>query len=69
MEKSRKIYEGKTKILFETDVSDYLIQHFKDDTTAFNAAKRGAIPRKGVINSKISAKVFEYLESCGIPTH
>ena len=69
MQKARKIYEGKTKILYETDISDYLIQYFKDDATAFNAAKRGAIPRKGSINNKISAKVFEYLESCGVPTH
>src|SRR6267142_648290 len=69
MEKKQKIYEGKAKILFETDSSDHLIQYFKDETTCFNATKRGIIPQKGVMNNKISAKIFEYLETCDIPTH
>lgn len=69
MEKLQKIYEGKAKILFETDSSEYLIQYFKDETTCFNATKRGVIQQKGIMNNKISAKVFEYLESCGVATH
>lgn len=69
MEKKQKIYEGKAKILFETDSSDFLIQYFKDETTCFNAAKRGVIRQKGVMNNKITAKIFEYLESCGVSTH
>ncbi len=69
MEKGKKIYEGKAKILYETDSSDYIIQYFKDDATAFNAAKKGTIRDKGVVNNKISAKVFELLKSEGIPTH
>ncbi|MFA5260560.1 MAG: phosphoribosylaminoimidazolesuccinocarboxamide synthase [Candidatus Omnitrophota bacterium] len=69
MEKGKKIYEGKAKILYETDSPDYIIQYFKDDATAFNAAKKGKIRDKGVINNKISAKIFELLESEGIPTH
>ena len=69
MEKGRKIYEGKAKILFETDSPDYVIQYFKDDATAFNAAKKGTIRDKGVVNNKISAKIFELLKSEGIPTH
>ncbi|HOY10432.1 MAG TPA: phosphoribosylaminoimidazolesuccinocarboxamide synthase [Candidatus Omnitrophota bacterium] len=69
MEKLKKIYEGKAKILYETDSPDYIIQYFKDDATAFNAAKKGTIRDKGVVNNKISSKVFELLESEGIPTH
>lgn len=69
MEKRNKIYEGKAKMLYETDNPDLLIQFFKDDATAFNAAKKGTIAQKGVINNKISAKIFEFLQSNGIPTH
>ena len=69
MEKRNKIYEGKAKILFETDNPDYLIQYFKDDATAFNAQKKGTIHDKGIMNNKISSKIFELLESEGIPTH
>jgi phosphoribosylaminoimidazole-succinocarboxamide synthase len=46
-----------------------MIQYFKDDATAFNAAKKGTIHQKGIVNNKVSAKIFEYLESKGIPTH
>lgn len=69
MQKRDQIYEGKAKILYTTDNPDLLIQYFKDDATAFNAAKKGTIDQKGIINNKISAKVFEFLQSQGIPTH
>ncbi len=69
MEKRDKIYEGKAKILYTTDDPDMVIQYFKDDATAFNAAKKGSIDQKGVINNKISTKIFEMLESRGIKTH
>ena len=48
------IYEGKAKKLFEGPEPGTLIQHFKDDATAFNNKKRGTIEGKGVINNKIS---------------
>ncbi len=69
MNKTNKIYEGKAKILYDTDSPDYVVQYFKDDATAFNAAKKGKIQDKGIINNKISTKIFDYLESHGIPTH
>ncbi len=69
MEKREKIYEGKAKILYTTDNPDLLIQYFKDDATAFNAAKKGTILDKGIINNKISTKIFESLIAAGIPTH
>ncbi|MBL8013624.1 MAG: phosphoribosylaminoimidazolesuccinocarboxamide synthase [Candidatus Omnitrophica bacterium] len=69
MEKLDKIYEGKAKILYTTNDPDLVIQYFKDDATAFNAAKKGSIDQKGVINNKISTKIFEMLQSRGIKTH
>ncbi|MCK5581007.1 MAG: phosphoribosylaminoimidazolesuccinocarboxamide synthase [Candidatus Omnitrophica bacterium] len=69
MEKRDKIYEGKAKILYTTDDPNLIIQYFKDDATAFNAAKRGTIAQKGVMNNQISTKIFEFLKEEGIPTH
>ena len=39
MNKGNKLYEGKAKIIYETD-KDLVIQHFKDDATAFNNLKK-----------------------------
>lgn len=69
MEKREKLYEGKAKILYATEDPGLLIQYFKDDATAFNAAKKGTIAQKGVMNNKISTKIFEFLQTQGIPTH
>jgi len=69
MEKRDQIYEGKAKIVYNTDDPDLVIQYFKDDATAFNAAKKGTVPNKGIINNKISTRVFEFLGNEGIPTH
>lgn len=69
MEKRNKIYEGKAKILYTTDHPDLLVQYFKDDATAFNAQKKGEIHDKGVMNNKISTKMFEFLQSQGVSTH
>jgi phosphoribosylaminoimidazole-succinocarboxamide synthase len=69
MEKKAQLYEGKAKKVFETADPDVVIQYFKDDATAFNAQKRGTIMNKGVVNNKMSAKLFGLLEERGIPTH
>ena len=69
MKKGKLIYEGKAKKVYQTDDPDLLIQEFKDDATAFDATKRGTIRGKGVCNNKISARIFELLNSRGIPTH
>ncbi|MGC9504991.1 phosphoribosylaminoimidazolesuccinocarboxamide synthase [Baaleninema sp.] len=69
MSADRKLYEGKAKILYATDDPEVLVAHFKDDATAFNAAKRGTIVRKGEINCAISTHLFQRLEACGVPTH
>jgi phosphoribosylaminoimidazole-succinocarboxamide synthase len=64
-----KRYEGKAKIIYTTDDPDILLTYFKDDATAFNAQKRGQIQGKGEINCTISAALFQWLASMGIPTH
>ncbi|MEE9256621.1 MAG: phosphoribosylaminoimidazolesuccinocarboxamide synthase [bacterium] len=69
MERRNQIYEGKAKILYETDDPALAIQHFKDDASAFNAKKLGTIVDKGVFNNSISSKLFEEVESKGIPSH
>ena len=69
MTKGAMVYEGKAKKLFETDDPDRVIQYFKDDATAFNAQKRGTIVEKGVINNKVSERLFRLLEEGGVPTH
>ena len=69
LKKGKMIYEGKAKKIFTTDDPDLYIQHFKDDATAFNAKKRGTIVDKGVMNNKISERLFKLLESVGVPTH
>lgn len=69
MEKKEKLYEGKAKIIYATEDPDLIIQYFKDDATAFNAAKKGTITSKGILNNKISETLFKHLEANGIPTH
>jgi phosphoribosylaminoimidazole-succinocarboxamide synthase len=63
------LYEGKAKKVFSTDKPDQVVQYFKDDATAFNAQKRGTIVGKGVINNKVSERLFRLLEQAGVPTH
>jgi phosphoribosylaminoimidazole-succinocarboxamide synthase len=69
MNRRRRIYEGKAKILYEGPESGTLVQHFKDDATAFNNKKRDKIEGKGVLNNRISEYLFVKLGEIGVPTH
>lgn len=69
MSRRAKIYEGKAKILFEGSQPGTIIQHFKDDATAFNRQKQGVIEGKGVLNNYISEFIMRRLEEISIPTH
>jgi phosphoribosylaminoimidazole-succinocarboxamide synthase len=69
MNRRRRIYEGKAKILYEGPEPGTLIQHFKDDATAFNAKKHEVIDGKGVVNNRISEYLFSRLNEIGVPTH
>ncbi len=68
-EKLAMIYEGKAKKVFSTNHPEYVIIHFKDDATAFNAQKKGSIQDKGVLNNEITCLIFDYLTTQGIKTH
>ena len=63
------LYEGKAKRVFVTDDEGVLLHRYKDDATAFNAKKRGSWEGKGKTNATMSAALFEYLETQGVPTH
>src|SRR3977135_4598089 len=69
MNRRRRIYEGKAKVLYEGPEPGTLIQHFKDDATAFNAKKHEVIDGKGVLNNRISEYLFQNLNDIGVPTH
>ena len=69
MSRRRRIYEGKAKVLYEGPEPGTLIQHFKDDATAFNAKKHEVIDGKGVLNNRISEHIFSNLNDIGVPTH
>ncbi len=69
MNRRRRIYEGKAKILYEGPEPGTLIQHFKDDATAFNAEKHELFEGKGVLNNRISELIFVKLGEIGVPTH
>src|SRR5246127_4897651 len=66
MNRRRRIYEGKAKVLFEGPEPGTLIQHFKDDATAFNAKKHEVIDGKGVLNNRISEFLFQNLNDIGV---
>lgn len=64
-----KLAEGKTKIVYQSEEANEVILEFKDDITAGDGLKHDVIPGKGYLNCAISAKIFEILESAGVPTH
>ena len=69
MNKGKKLYEGKAKIIYETNEKGLVIQHFKDDATAFNNIKKSSIEGKGVLNNRISEHLLVALSQCGIKNH
>ena len=69
MKKGKKLYEGKAKVIFATDNKDFVIQHFKDDATAFNNQKKAKIEGKGVLNNRISEHILINLDQVGIKNH
>lgn len=69
MEKGQMLYEGKAKRVYATPDADLYHIEYKDDATAFNGEKKGTIVGKGLVNNKMTAKVFQMLEEKGIPTH
>ena len=69
MKKGKKLYEGKAKIIYTTSDKNLVIQHFKDDATAFNNQKKDVIEGKGILNNRISEHVLTQLSNVGIKNH
>ncbi len=69
MKKGKKLYEGKAKIIFATSDKNTVIQHFKDDATAFNNQKKTNIDGKGILNNRISEHLLKSLSEIGIKNH
>ena len=69
MNKGKKLYEGKAKILYEGPEKGTAIQHFKDDATAYNNQKKTTVEGKGVLNNRISEHILNNLNQIGIKTH
>ncbi len=69
MKKGKKLYEGKAKIIFATSDKNSVIQHFKDDATAFNNQKKTIIEGKGILNNRISEHILSSLTEIGIKNH
>ena len=69
MNKGKKLYEGKAKILYEGPEKGTAIQHFKDQATAFNNQKKSIIEGKGILNNRISEHILSNLNQIGIETH
>ena len=69
MNKGKKLYEGKAKILYEGPEKGTAIQHFKDDATAYNNLKKTTVEGKGVLNNRISEHILNNLNQIGIKTH
>ncbi|ODC02602.1 phosphoribosylaminoimidazolesuccinocarboxamide synthase [Terasakiispira papahanaumokuakeensis] len=69
MEKREELYAGKAKSVFTTDDPDYLVLHFRDDTSAFDGKKKEQLARKGQVNNRFNAFIMEKLKAAGVPTH
>ena len=69
MKKGKKLYEGKAKIIFASPEKNLVIQHFKDDATAFNNQKKATIDGKGILNNRISEHILSNLNEIGIKNH
>ena len=68
MTQKTPLYEGKAKVIYEGPKDGTLIQHFKDDATAFNAQKKDVISGKGLLNNLISEHIMGALAKAGITT-
>lgn len=69
MKRTKPLYEGKAKILWETDDPALMVQEFKNDATAFDGTKHEVIEGKGRLNNTISSHLFELLNARGVRTH
>ena len=64
-----KLYSGKVKTVYQSDVENEVLIEYHDKVTAGNGAKECMATNKGRINAAISALLFEKLKEKGIESH
>uniref|UniRef100_F7DKD6 Bifunctional phosphoribosylaminoimidazole carboxylase/phosphoribosylaminoimidazole succinocarboxamide synthetase n=1 Tax=Monodelphis domestica TaxID=13616 RepID=F7DKD6_MONDO len=65
----KKLYEGKTKEVYELlDSPGKVLLQSKDQITAGNAARKNHLEGKAAISNKITSCIFELLQEAGIKT-
>uniref|UniRef100_A0A8D2IBB6 Bifunctional phosphoribosylaminoimidazole carboxylase/phosphoribosylaminoimidazole succinocarboxamide synthetase n=1 Tax=Urocitellus parryii TaxID=9999 RepID=A0A8D2IBB6_UROPR len=65
----KKLYEGKTKEVYELlDSPGKVLLQFKDQITAGNAARKNHLEGKAAISNKITSCIFQLLQEAGIKT-
>lgn len=69
LEKKALIYEGKAKMLFETDHEKHIWVSYLNQATALNGAKKDQISGKGQLNNQITSIIFEKLKKKGVESH
>lgn len=69
MEKREELYAGKAKSVYTTTDPEYLVLHFRDDTSAFDGRKVEQLARKGAVNNRFNAFIMERLAAAGVPVH
>ncbi len=67
--KKKKVYEGKTKKVYEAEHETELILEFKDDAVALTGSKAVHARGKGGLNNQMSSYMFRLLDSYHIATH
>ena len=68
MQKREELYRGKAKTVYRTDDENYLVLHFRDDTSAFDGEKVAQLQHKGAVNNQFNHFIMTRLEQAGIPT-
>ena len=69
MQKQQLLYKGKAKSVYETDDNDFLVLHFRDDTSALDGKRIEQLARKGEVNNRFNAFIMQKLADAGIETH
>ncbi len=69
MEHAKKMIEGKTKIVWETNNPKVVLIESKDDITAGDGARRDTIEDKGVVATQTTVNCFKLLTSKKVPNH
>ena len=54
-----KLYEGKSKIVYEGEEAGTCVIRYKDTATAGNGVKKEDLPGKGKLNAEISNIIFQ----------